>query len=111
MDHVQSEQQWNVQPRLLDRNVLILVNQRGVDDVEQRPDLSPGDHFFVVGSSRAGACRLAGGVLHQLPNFFFQCHALEQGLDAGVKVRVRDRVGTSATPDHRWRGCDGLGRD
>ncbi len=88
-----------MQSRLLDRNVLVLVQQRSVNDIKQRPNLSSRNHVFVVGPSRARARSLAGGVLHQLSNFFFQGHSVEKGLDPRIKFRVCDPGSARATPD------------
>ena len=83
---------------MCNRDALVLVDQRSINDIQQRPNLAPGNHVFVVGSAGTGARRLAGGILHKLSNFFFQCHAVQERLDPGVQPRVRDAGFARAIP-------------
>ena len=87
-----------MQSRLLHRDLLILVDLVRIDHIEQRPNLSARDHVVIVGPARSRPGRLPGGVLHQLSDFFFQRHLLQNRFHSGIELRVRDAAG--------WGGDD-----
>jgi hypothetical protein len=104
MYHVEPKKQWNMQARFFDRYPLILIDQRSIDNIQQRPNLSLRNHVFVVSPPCAGPGRLPGGVLHQLANFFFQCHAAEKSVNARVNFRISN-PGFTRGRNRNWSRC------
>ena len=88
----------NVQPRLLHRDVLIVVGLVGAHHVEHRAHLAPGDKI-VIGQLRcSGACCESGRILHELPDLLLECHLLEQRIHTRVdflrgELRIWRRAG------------------
>ena len=84
VDHIQPEEDGDVQPRFLHRDVLIVVCLLGAHHVEHRTDLALGNQI-VVGQIRG---RWTGGksgrILHRLPDLFLERHLFQQRFDAGV---------------------------
>ena len=90
VNNVESEKQWNVHTRFLDRDSLVFIDEGSISHIQQRPDLPLRNHVLVIASPGARARRLPSRVLDQLTNFFFQGHAAENSLNPRVKLRIRD---------------------
>src|SRR5262249_42873405 len=83
-----------MEPRLLDSNVLISVDLARSGDIEERANFTLRDHVIVIRTSGSRAGRLAGGVLHELADFFFEGHLPQEFVDfllgAGAGEAGRD---------------------
>ena len=87
VDDVEAEDERDVQARLLDRDVLELVDHSGIGNEEQRAELAFGDGAFdLVGFAKHE-------LLAELADFFLEGHLLEERGDAGVNLLVRDLAG------------------
>ena len=79
VDHVQSKEQRNMQPRLLHRDVLIVVRLLRARYVEQRADLALRQHRIEIELlPRRSGDRAAGRILRQLPDLFLERHLRQQ---------------------------------
>jgi hypothetical protein len=90
VDRVEREQDRNVQPRLLDGNVLQVVDPGGVREAEHAADAGAGT---VVGD-------LPVGVELQLVQLLLQCHLLDEVVDLLLDARVGWAAGALQ--------CDGI---
>ena len=78
VNHVESKNQRYVQARILNRDILQRVGFARPRHIEQRAYLTLADHVFVVGPARSRTRGLAGGILHELANFFLERHFLQK---------------------------------
>jgi hypothetical protein len=102
VDHVEAEQERYLQARLFDGDALELVRPFGPAHVERGAEQPLPDHLDVLGP--VVAVRLAVELL-KLPEFLFQGHAREQGVDLLLDIGLRPRrLGKS-------RGMDRSGED
>ena len=84
VNHIQPEENGDVQARFLHRDVLIVVGLLGAHHVQHGADLALGDQVVVGQVRGGGAGRKSGRILHQLPDFFLERHLLQQRFDARV---------------------------
>ena len=90
VNDVEPKHHRNVQARFLHRNALVGVGFLGRGDIEERADLPPGQHVVVVGAAGTWTGGLAGRVLHELADLFFQRHLPQQSLHFRIDPRVVD---------------------
>ena len=74
-----------MQPGLFHRDPLIAIDFVRVDDIQQRANSPAANHVFVVCPSSSRPRGLTRRILHQLPHFFVQRHALQTGFHSGVE--------------------------
>ena len=79
MDRVEREQQRDVQPRLVNRDVLEAVDRRRIRDAQHRAEAVP---HLLVGDQEVGEQL-------DLLQLLLQCHLREQGVDPAVDRRSR----------------------
>ena len=60
----------------------------GGDDIEERADLTFCQHIVVLGATGAGTRGLAGGILNELTDLFFQGHLLQQVFNTWLNGRI-----------------------
>jgi len=61
-----------VKARLFDSDALEGIGLFRGDDIEERADLTFRQHVVVIGATSAGASGLAGGILNELTDLFFE---------------------------------------
>src|SRR5258708_28630996 len=93
VNDVEPEEERYMQSGLFYRDPLILIDLARIDDIEQRPDLPPGNHIFIVSPPRPGPCSLASGILHELANFLIPRHVAENRFQPRVKTRAGNYAG------------------
>ncbi len=88
MNHVEPKNNWDMQTRLFNCNVLECVGLLRSRDVEQGADLAAGDEVFVVGTSGARSGRLTWRILDQLADLLFQRHLAQKIFYFGIETGV-----------------------
>jgi hypothetical protein len=88
VDDVEPKQDGNMESSFLHRDLLILVDLVRINHVEQRADLSVGDHVLIIGPPGSRSCRLSGGILHQLTDLFFHRHTLQKRFHPRIEIGV-----------------------
>src|SRR5262249_214402 len=79
VNHVEAEQHWNLQSRLVHRHALHLVRTLRAASAKGRAEQSFADQLEVLRTKVAVAFAVE---LLQLAQFFFERHLHEQGVDA-----------------------------
>ena len=74
VDHVVAKQDWNLEPRLFQRNFLQSIGVRSAQHIKQGADFPFAHQVFGL--------FIGAAVLHQLPDFFLERHLLDQRIDA-----------------------------
>ena len=77
MDHVEPEQQRDPEPRLLHREALQRVRLARAAQIQDRADLSGGDHVLDGPTTRRRPRRMTVRKLIELPDLLAQRHARE----------------------------------
>src|SRR2546429_590360 len=88
MDYIETKYERDVKARLFDCDALEGVGLLGGDDIEERADLTFRQHVVVIGATGAGAGGLAGGILNELTDLFFEGHLLQQVFNTWLNGRI-----------------------
>ena len=96
VDDIKAKQQRDVQPRILHRDVLVMVGCRSVHYIDQRTQFAFLDHHVVILAVGSRAGRDACGELVQLSGLLGQRHLAQQCFDLPVQILARQlRIGMS----------------
>src|SRR5579871_2192180 len=82
VNDIKTKNDGNMEARFFNGDVLKRVRFPGGDDIEERADLTLGEHVVVVSAACTGAGGLACRILNELANFFLERHFLEEFFDA-----------------------------
>src|SRR5256885_2231058 len=88
MDYVETKYKGDVKARLFDCDALEGIGLVGGDDIEERSDLTFCQHVVVIGATGAGAGGLAGGILNELTDLFFEGHLLQKFFNTRPNGRI-----------------------
>ena len=80
MDHVESEEQGDVQPALFDREMLHPIHLCRIGQPQDRPNTTVRDVAVGGGGDEASQADARRKV--ELPDLFLECHSPEEGLGA-----------------------------
>jgi hypothetical protein len=94
MDDIESDEQWNAEPGLLDRQALHLANRGRAGQIEQIPDGPRTDGLGGVAGDGRTRHRGAGRRHGELTQLFGERHLANQPVDV-----VRGYLGHSRAPD------------
>ena len=100
VDHIESEEKRNMQPGLVDGNLLQLIGLLCADRIEQRTYFSLAHHLLIAGAIRARSGGSAQGELRQLSDFLLDGHPGEKRVDVAIDCIFRLRT------LRRQRGAD-----
>ena len=88
MDYVETKYKGDVKTRLFDCDALEGIGLLRGDDIEECADLTFCQHIVVLGATGAGTRGLAGGILNELTDLFFQGHLLQQVFNTWLNGRI-----------------------